>query len=900
MNDFQNILDKYNNKIVTENINLFSQLETTILEDVVFKTLDEDEQSIIIDILKDNVTKEKKQETNKDDTKKNDSNNYANGYNKTPYQNNFAKKSNSVYEFGNRTKSGSSIKISNDIKSFPSEKKPFEFKMNSNSFANKGSIDPLDTTEGALLSSTDKAVFVDKISEDTYLKRKIQFVSLRKIESPEQRTIPWFAQRNKSITASDCGCVLGENHHEAQYKFVIKKVFGSDFKTNAACYHGKKFENVVTLMYELINDVIVDEFGLLGHPKYDFLAASPDGICTPYCRDKITPSPLVGRMIEIKCPAQRKILYSGDIKGEICPDYYWCQVQLQLECCDLEECDFVQCNIEEYKNRQDFLNDTNSSCEYKSQKCGLERGVVIELMPTKLDEPEYYEYSVRRDTKDGPVYDKFFGIKNESIYDKASFLYQPKLDMSLKELDEWIMTELDNLNSKPNLKLNRIIYWRFIERNSTLIKRDKIWFNKNIETMRKIWSYVEILRVNNKIAEEWKVWVDAQNKKFNEKVLNKLVELIKNANLWSQVLNAIAELDIGIIEEVKNMTQNHENKNLSNKNLSNKNYHDDSENSSDSQTQDINTKDNININSDTNANSDNDSNKEEITKKSGIHIIEDCAENCNNDCNVVSLVGSGKVELINASNVSEIEKLQTEENNVLTQKVYHATNTYNNHSVITNSQKSTINDIGILSENFTNKVIVMEEVININETFDLQKTNDNSKNEKIEITQNVLYMENEIKKESKNKKNKKDKTDKTINTDKKEKKNKKDKTDKKEKKDKKDKEDKSDEKDKVGKIIKNKQENVVKDDEKNNEIIELNEKKKRKSKKIIIENETVNNNNLNNIDLQDTNNKSNNKSSKKTSKKSSKKSGEKPSEKSDKEKPKIFKSIIIDISDDEN
>ena len=38
----------------------------------------------------------------------------------------------------------------------------------------------------------------------------------------------------------------------------------------------------------------------------------------------------------------------------------------------------------------------------------------------------------------------------------------------------------------------------------------------------------------------------------------------------------------------------------------------------------------------------------------------------------------------------------------------------------------------------------------------------------------------------------------------------------------------------------------------------------------------------------------------KSNDKFSKKSCEKPSEKSDKEKPKIFKNIIIDFSDDEN
>ena len=65
--------------------------------------------------------------------------------------------------------------------------------------------------------------------------------------------------RNKSITASDCGCTLGENKHEPVFNFIIKKVFGSTFGTNVFCYHGKKFENVVTFMYSLINDVNVQD-----------------------------------------------------------------------------------------------------------------------------------------------------------------------------------------------------------------------------------------------------------------------------------------------------------------------------------------------------------------------------------------------------------------------------------------------------------------------------------------------------------------------------------------------------------------------------------------------------------------------------------------------------------------
>lgn len=549
MDNFHDVIDKYSNKIKNKALNSIIELEQSILGDIIFKKLDEDEQIIVLDVIKEKFNNKDKI-IEKVEIIEENTHNYKKQLDNT-MNNKF--KSKTIYEFVGKNET----KESETIKSVISEKKPYKFNSNYNvlnksEIAKKVYIDPEDTSEGALLSSVHKAVFTEPVSEEIYNKRKIQYDFVRSIESPEQRTPPWFAQRNKSITASDCGCVLSENKHEPLYNFVFKKVFGSTFGTNIFCYHGKKFENVVTLMYELINDVWVEEFGLLGHPVYNFLAASPDGICTPYCRDKITPSPLVGRMLEIKCPFQRKIKYSGEIKGEICPDYYWCQVQLQLECCDLDECDFVQCNIEEYKTRQDYLDDTNTTCDYKSQKYGIERGVVIELIPTKLTDDDYYEYTVKRETKDGNVYDKYYGVKDDAVYDKASFIYQPKLDMTSTELDEWIISELDKVSAKKNVKLNRVIYWRFIERNCTLIKRNKEWFKQNLETMRKIWSYVEILRTNNKLAQEWKNWIDSQNKKFNDKIMNKLVELIKNAGFFEQVLYAIKELNPEMDKEINN------------------------------------------------------------------------------------------------------------------------------------------------------------------------------------------------------------------------------------------------------------------------------------------------------------------------------------------------------------
>lgn len=404
------------------------------------------------------------------------------------------------------------IKKDNDFNIFDSDEQEVILESIKENIEKKNVKQEIVLTEGEKMSSITKALST-KLGKKEYTRRSDIYNKLRQIKLPEQRSAEWFAQRNKLISASDAGCVLDLNKHEAPYKFIHKKVFGSTFKTNDACYHGKKFEQVVTMMYEYENDSKVEEFGLLAHETIDILGASPDGICTPFKRDGKTKSDLVGRMIEIKCPKMRKINYSGDIFGTICPKYYWCQVQQQLECCNLDECDFVQCNIEEYKNREEWLEDTNPKQDFLSTKYGLMRGVLIELIPTKLTENEYNEYGLPND---------------EVIYDKTSFLYPPKIDMTNDELDKWVLDELCKLS--PSVKLNRIVYWRLIEKNCTLILREKEWFKNQLPVFRSMWDKICFLREHHDVAEQWNDFIESQYRKYNNTIMAKLDELIANHN----------------------------------------------------------------------------------------------------------------------------------------------------------------------------------------------------------------------------------------------------------------------------------------------------------------------------------------------------------------------------------
>jgi len=367
--------------------------------------------------------------------------------------------------------------------------------------------------DGTILSSKYTAVVINTPTEKQFRKIKKNYDKIREIESHPQRSPGWYASRNNAVTASDLGCVLNLNKYEPPYKFVLKKIFGSDFKTNDACYYGKKFETACVRNYEYLNDCIVEEFGLLPHPDYSFICASPDGIVNPFNKNG-NKSPLASRMVEIKCLATRVLNHTGDIYDHICPKYYYCQIQQQLQTCNIKECDFIQYKIDEYANRQEYLDDTHPEFDYKSRVSNLERGVLIELMPTRLEEHEYSKDSQNQ----------------QSIYEHATHLYPPRMEMTHDEMNQWILTELDNLKTKYNVKLNKIIYYRVMDRNHTLIVRDDEWFEKYFGVITKTWNYVLFLRDNREIAEKWKNFIESLKMKNNNKIMDYLEKLYNENN----------------------------------------------------------------------------------------------------------------------------------------------------------------------------------------------------------------------------------------------------------------------------------------------------------------------------------------------------------------------------------
>jgi len=205
---------------------------------------------------------------------------------------------------------------------------------------------------------------------------------------------------------------------------------------NTTLHWGQKYEPVSVMIYEDMYNTKIEDFGCIKHRKYNFLGASPDGINVDKTNSRF------GRMLEIKNIINREI--DGIPKKE-----YWIQMQLQMETCDLDECDFLETKFLEYENEEDFKNDVET--EYK--------GLIL-----------YFS------DKGRPIY-KYCPInlyKNEKEY----MLWEEKM-MDLCSEITWIKT----------------IYWKAEIISCVLVQRNKLWFSYNISELENIWRIIEKERV---------------------------------------------------------------------------------------------------------------------------------------------------------------------------------------------------------------------------------------------------------------------------------------------------------------------------------------------------------------------------------------------------------------------
>lgn len=342
-----------------------------------------------------------------------------------------------------------------------------------------------------------------EFKEDVYLKRAKRLAAIKKIPQFEQKSAEWLDQRNKCLTATAVAVALDEDPYKYPAELLLDKCWrGEKFEDNENTHHGNKYEQVGCLFYGFRNDVGLGEYGLIQNDEYNFIGASPDNICDKYTADSTGLSKLVMRLLEIKFPKTRKILTEGDFDGDICPHQYYIQCQTQMFSLGASECDFLQCQIEEYDTWEEFVKDSVPNIFGLSKKTNLEKGCIIQLSPKNL---------INSDPK-------------MCLY-KSKYLYQPKLHLTLEETEKWIASEIIRFSDNPlseEYMIDKVICWRLVKVTCNLVKADNEWFMSILPILDQFWKYVLFYRKHPAKLDKLEKFIKSVGKENSDEIFERV------------------------------------------------------------------------------------------------------------------------------------------------------------------------------------------------------------------------------------------------------------------------------------------------------------------------------------------------------------------------------------------
>ena len=277
--------------------------------------------------------------------------------------------------------------------------------------------------------TTDIDVFAKKIA---YLRSKPQ---------PAQRTLEWYLFRYNLITASNAykafesQSIVNSLIYEKCQPMKHQSSAQTMVNVNTSFHWGQKYEPLSVMFYEHTYKTNIADFGCIKHETYDFIGASPDGINDDPSSERH------GRMLEIKNIVNREI--TGIPKKE-----YWVQMQLQMEVCDLDECDFLETKFVEYEDYAAYSNDVTDKL----------KGFIM-----------------------------YFTTKDANPF----YVYKP---LDILESDEWEQEMMDK-HEEQGLIWIKNCYWKLDIVSCVLVTRNKQWFADNVGQLEKVWRTIEQERI---------------------------------------------------------------------------------------------------------------------------------------------------------------------------------------------------------------------------------------------------------------------------------------------------------------------------------------------------------------------------------------------------------------------
>lgn len=352
---------------------------------------------------------------------------------------------------------------------------------------------------------------------------------LENVEQPDQRTDDWYEFRHNLLTASSIWKAL--DSQSQRNNLILGKCMPIDkekysrVNLDSAFEWGHRYEPLSTMLYEKKYDTVIGEFGCIKDTTVDFLGASPDGINIK------KGNPRYGRMLEIKNPKSRII--SGTPKKD-----YWVQMQLQMYCCKLEECDFWETKFTPYESRNEFIEDQLEGGKWWETKDGKRKGVI------KMFEKR----------KGGGV----------------DYIYCPLTFDKSREYERWNDKIMDDNEDRTWLK---DIYWKLETESCVLVERNRLWMQAALPKFKEIWKIILEERVSGyshrqpkkrikktEVVENNPIRIkieDPENKK-NKEPENKKKVVVTNEKIREEKPRIMVKIRTESFEEFKNKSKEKE------------------------------------------------------------------------------------------------------------------------------------------------------------------------------------------------------------------------------------------------------------------------------------------------------------------------------------------------------
>jgi hypothetical protein len=147
-------------------------------------------------------------------------------------------------------------------------------------------------------------------------------------------------------------------------------------------------------------------------------------------------------------------------------------MQVQLETCNLEYCDFVETRIKEYENAEHYYNDTNNNID-----CPKYKGVVLYFVKKML----VANALPKNDSE-------YNGVKLNTPH----YEYMP-INIPIVDTEKWIAQKKNEL--KQEYVLYKINYWYLDTISCVLVQRNREWFNAAVPMFISIWETIEKERI---------------------------------------------------------------------------------------------------------------------------------------------------------------------------------------------------------------------------------------------------------------------------------------------------------------------------------------------------------------------------------------------------------------------